>query len=298
MIGGDMSSRPSILLVDDDEGICRTLTLVLGKKGYETEIAKTGREALNRAKKRFFHVVLLDLKLPDMQGLSLLGPLKQQNADLATIVITGNASLETAIQAVNGGVAGYITKPLDMDEALAIVGESLEKQRLIAELKRLSLSDDLTGLLNRRAFMRIAQHQLKVANRTKKRLLLLFADFDQLKKVNDAFGHPEGNKALIEVASLLKETFRESDIIARIGGDEFVVLATNTNKGSAEVLSHRLQQALDARNEESDRGYRLSISAGTAEYDPANLSTLDELLHRADQQMYEQKKAKQAKLLA
>lgn len=289
-LGGYMIARHSILIVDDDESICRTLALVLGKKGYETEIARTGRDALNKAKKRFFHVVLLDLKLPGMQGLSLLAPLKKQHPDLATIVITGYASLETAVQAVNEGAAGYITKPLDMDETLTIIGEALEKQRLIAELRRLSLSDDLTGLLNRRAFMRIAQHQLKVARRTKRRLLLLFADFDHLKKVNDAFGHPEGDKALVEVADSLKTTFRESDIIARIGGDEFVVLVTGAEEGSAEILVHRLRENLDTHNLKVEPSYKLSISVGIARYDPENPCEIDELLHQADAAMYEQKR--------
>jgi len=289
-LGGYMTARHSILIVDDDESICRTLALVLGKKGYETEIARTGRDALNKAKKRFFHVVLLDLKLPGMQGLSLLAPLKKQHPDLATIVITGYASLETAVQAVNEGAAGYITKPLDMDETLTIIGEALEKQRLIAELRRLSLSDDLTGLLNRRAFMRIAQHQLKVARRTKRRLLLLFADFDHLKKVNDAFGHPEGDKALVEVADSLKTTFRESDIIARIGGDEFVVLVTGAEEDSAEILVHRLRENLDTHNLKVEPSYKLSISVGIARYDPENPCEIDELLHQADAAMYEQKR--------
>lgn len=289
-LGGYMTARHSILIVDDDESICRTLALVLGKKGYETEIARTGRDALNKAKKRFFHVVLLDLKLPGMQGLSLLAPLKKQHPDVATIVITGYASLETAVQAVNEGAAGYITKPLDMDETLTIIGEALEKQRLIAELRRLSLSDDLTGLLNRRAFMRIAQHQLKVARRTKRRLLLLFADFDHLKKVNDAFGHPEGDKALVEVADSLKTTFRESDIIARIGGDEFVALVTGAEEDCAEILVHRLRENLDTHNLKVEPSYKLSISVGIAHYDPENPCEIDELLHQADAAMYEQKR--------
>lgn len=293
-LGGYMIARHSILIVDDDESICRTLALVLGKKGYETEIARTGRDALNKAKKRFFHVVLLDLKLPGMQGLSLLAPLKKQHPDLATIVITGYASLETAVQAVNEGAAGYITKPLDMDETLTIIGEALEKQRLIAELRRLSLSDELTGLLNRRGFIRMAQHQLKLANRTKRQVLLLFADFDRLKQINDALGHRDGDRALIEFANVLTKTFRESDIIARIGGDEFVVLAVEAGEDRAETLLHRFWEKLDAHNAQGEQHYKLSISVGIAHYDPERPCSIEELLHRADAAMYEQKKAEQA----
>ena len=121
------------------------------------------------------------------------------------------------------------------------------------------------------------------------RMALLFADFDQLKWVNDTLGHPEGDRALIEIANVLKETFRESDIIARLGGDEFVVLAMESDGTPAEILTTRLQENLEARNANGDRHYKLSLSVGTARYDPERPCSIDELLTRADRLMYEQK---------
>lgn len=131
-----MYEKQSILIVDDDKSTCRSLELIFSKKGYESKTAGTGREALEKAQERFFNLALLDIKLPDMQGADLIAPLKKMHPDMVVIMITGYASLETAIQAVNDGASAYITKPLNMDEVLAIVREALEKQRLVEEKLR------------------------------------------------------------------------------------------------------------------------------------------------------------------
>jgi len=131
--------KKSILIVDDDESTWRSLALIFGKKGYETETAETGQEAIEKAQGRFFNVVLLDIRLPDMEGVDLLVPLKEMHPDMALIIVTGYASLKTAVQALNRGASGYITKPLDMDEVLFKVRDVLEKQRLTMENRRLYL---------------------------------------------------------------------------------------------------------------------------------------------------------------
>jgi diguanylate cyclase (GGDEF)-like protein/PAS domain S-box-containing protein len=179
------------------------------------------------------------------------------------------------------------------DELIGIVAvytDITERVRMEETLRALALIDDLTSLYNRRGFSTLGQQQLKAANRTKRRMVLLFADLDGLKQINDAFGHPEGDRALIEVANALRETFRESDIVARIGGDEFVVLAIETNGSPAEVLATRLQEDLKARNAREDRHYKLSLSMGLARYDPEHPCSIDELLAQADRAMYEQKR--------
>ena len=132
-----MNEKDSVLIVDDDESICRSLRLIFEKKGYETETAGTGREAIEKARRGFFNLALLDIKLPDVEGIELLAPLKEMHPDIALIIITGYASLETAVRVLNEGALAYITKPLNMDEVLATVREALEKQRLVIENRRL-----------------------------------------------------------------------------------------------------------------------------------------------------------------
>ena len=132
-----MNQKASILIVDDDEGIRKSLALIVKSKKYGVGMAGTGQEALEKARSEDINVALVDLKLPDMEGVNLIAPLKELHPELAVIMITGFASVETAIQALNKGASAYITKPLNMDELCAKVEEALEKQRLLAENKRL-----------------------------------------------------------------------------------------------------------------------------------------------------------------
>ena len=131
-----VSKRPRILIVDDDEGTRRSLALILSKKGYETETAGTGREALDKAWERAFNLALLDIRLPDMEGVDLIAHLKATHPDMAVIMITGHASVKTAVQALDEGALAYITKPLDVDRALAVIKDALDKQRLLREKLR------------------------------------------------------------------------------------------------------------------------------------------------------------------
>lgn len=171
--------------------------------------------------------------------------------------------------------------------------QTLQREKAEEELLRLSITDQLTGLHNRRGFLSLAEQQLRLSYRTKNRILFFFADLDGLKGINDTLGHKEGDNALIEVAVVLKETFRASDIIARMGGDEFAVLAIDTPEVNSEILTGRVQSLIDAHNNQENRKYKLSISLGCSFYDPENPSSIDELLIQADQLMYERKRRRQ-----
>jgi diguanylate cyclase (GGDEF)-like protein/PAS domain S-box-containing protein len=167
-----------------------------------------------------------------------------------------------------------------------------ERKRAEETLRSLSLTDDLTGLYNRRGFMTLAEQQWKLAKRLNSRMLLLFADIDDLKTINDTRGHQEGDQALMETANLLKEAFRESDIIARVGGDEFVVLTMGAPEENVEVITTRLQTKLAARNAQGDLPFQLEISTGAACYDPENPYSIEEMLAQTDGLMYAQKRGK------
>ena len=132
-----MEEKAQILIVDDDESTRKSLSLIFKKKGYETHTAGTGKEALAAAKGKLFNAALLDIRLPDILGIELIKPLRQIHPDIAIIMATGFASLDTAVLALNEGAVGYITKPLNMDEVLAKVADVLEKQRLVQENRRL-----------------------------------------------------------------------------------------------------------------------------------------------------------------
>ena len=175
--------------------------------------------------------------------------------------------------------------------------QTLLREKLEEELLSLSITDPLTGLHNRRGFLSLAEQQLKLSDRNKRGVQLYFADLDGLKWINDTLGHEEGDKALIEAATVFKETFRTSDIIARLGGDEYAALAVDITEANSEIFTARLQSLIDTRNNQENRRYRLSISVGCSYYDPENPCSLDELMASADKLMYEQKQNKKGLLL-
>ncbi|MCJ7739340.1 MAG: response regulator, partial [Anaerolineae bacterium] len=132
-----MSEKSRILIVDDDDSTRRTLRMIFGREGYETTEAATGREALTVAGRQPADLVLLDIRLPDMEGVELLAPLKALDPDMVVMIVTGNASLDSALQALNQGALAYFTKPLDVEALLTRITGSLERQRLVRENRRL-----------------------------------------------------------------------------------------------------------------------------------------------------------------
>lgn len=162
------------------------------------------------------------------------------------------------------------------------------------QLKSLSQKDELTGLYNRRGFLALASQNLSLAVRMRKNGVLIYADLDGLKKVNDTFGHDEGDAAIKAAASVLKYTFRHVDIIARIGGDEFTVLVIDTAEDYIQVLKERLKKNIDTFNDAVSKPYQLSISLGWTNFNYQDDVTLDTLMNLADSMLYTDKRQKKA----
>jgi diguanylate cyclase (GGDEF)-like protein/PAS domain S-box-containing protein len=179
-------------------------------------------------------------------------------------------------------------------EAVTIVSKDITSRKDMEEkLRTLSLSDELTGIYNRRGFFAMAEQQLKLANREKRGIFIVCVDLDYLKIINDELGHQAGDDALIETAKVLKKTFRESDIVARVGGDEFVVLAQETSETNLTTIKNRLKENLNAHNTDKKKTYELSLSMGITRYNPDQPCSIDDLVSKADKLMYEEKKQKQ-----
>lgn len=177
--------------------------------------------------------------------------------------------------------------------ASKLVAGIIERKQMEVKLHDISIGDELTGLLNRRGFTALAQKQLDLAARNESRMTMFYIDVDGLKAVNDKYGHKAGDQVIIDMATILKVTFRTSDVIARMGGDEFVVFGTSDSElGSDIALAGRMKENLKIYNEKTQYPYGLSCSVGTAYYDPQSLESLDEILSRADTVMYEEKRKK------
>ncbi len=191
----------------------------------------------------------------------------------------GTLPLEISISSVDGG--GLVQ----------VVRDITERKKLEETLRNSSLKDDLTGLFNRRGLLKQAAPYFDFARRQKENLLLLFIDLDGMKRINDEFGHNEGDNALINTAEILNRSFRSSDIIARLGGDEFTVLVTDLNASKEEAIA-RLNENLKEYNASETRGHKLAFSIGVATLEPERMTCFEELLEQADQAMYEQKRMK------
>ncbi len=191
----------------------------------------------------------------------------------------------------------YKTTPIIEDGkiigAVATFSDITERKRLEAKLYDASITDELTGLLNRRGFFIMSDKLINMADRGNHDLFLLYIDFDNMKLINDKFGHTTGDQAIVETAGLLRDTFRRADVIGRLGGDEFVVLNMDkVGESNEQSVLKRLDAKIKKANNKEGRDYKIALSIGIARYDHDHPSTIDELLSRADKSMYETKKQK------
>ena len=188
-----------------------------------------------------------------------------------------------------------MTRVGDQKELVLFIHDITERKKAEEHLRHLSLTDELTGLFNRRGFITLGEKQLQAACRNRWGLFLLFADLDDLKVINDRHGHKAGDEALIETAAILNRTFRAADLIARVGGDEFVVMFSDRRgKRNEETVLARLEKNLEKRNSGKNKRFPLELSCGTVRYDHDKPCSLTELMHRADELMYRKKKERKA----
>jgi diguanylate cyclase (GGDEF)-like protein len=207
------------------------------------------------------------------------------------------ANLLRDVRTESHGTLPSDTRSQPVSELLMRAVRCAAKQYMLqAELGNLALTDELTGLYNRRGFMALAERQLKIGRRSGRGMLLFVMDVDRLKQINDSFGHFEGDRALKRTAEVLEETFRDSDVLARLGGDEFAVLAIEAAGHSEATIKTRLFECLKSISAEESR-YEISLSSGLARFDPGSRTSIGELMAKADQAMYEQKRRRSRPLL-
>lgn len=283
------------MIVEDDPEFATMLRVILTEAHvgqFDPAIVRSLEEAVTQLKKSEFDILLLDLFLPDSEGHKTFLKILEQIPDTPIVVVTGLDDRAVAIQCVREGAQDYLVKgDLDVNQLVRSLLYAIERHRTRSMLQNLSLSDELTGLLNRRGFLSLAPKHVKIAERANWELLVFFIDLDELKAINDNYGHPEGDKALRTVATVLRETFRTSDVVARIGGDEFIVLAINASDASIDTITARLQENVERCNHNGTQ-YRVSISYGVARFNPQEQATLHEMIAQADRALYANKVSK------
>jgi two-component system cell cycle response regulator len=291
-----------VLVIEDNPSDRRMLQELLAdvkSVNLDLEFAENLSEGLERLSASNVDAILLDLCLPDSQGMETFFQIRPHVNNSPILLLTGSTDEDLAIQAVREGAQDYLVKgQVDGHLLVRAINHAIERQRLLAQLEqaresaqRLTLIDDLTGLYNRRGFFRLSEQQWKLADRRKTKLILIYCDLDNLKAINDNQGHRVGDRALVQIAQLLKSTFRESDIIARMGGDEFSILAIEAETDGRKMID-RLDSKLEALPSSQEFYQPLSLSSGFAHYDPYDPRTIDDVLAEADSRMYEQKQQK------
>lgn len=289
------SEEIQILLVEGNPTDARRLVRML-RAGGAARFRLRRAHKLCQAKRHLQNgradVALLDLCLPDARGLDVVLEAQRTAPNVPLVALSATADEALAAQALQLGAQDFLVKselnPSQLTRALSF---AIARQQAQLQLRSLSLLDELTGLHNRRGFISLAEQSLKLTSRQSVRSSLIFIDVDNLKYINDNFGHREGDYALQQIASLLRECFRESDIIGRLGGDEFCILLSHTGETGDHLVRKRLFQLIGRSNENSRRFYALSVSLGIVEV--AGPHDLEQQISRADALMYEHKRAKQ-----
>jgi diguanylate cyclase (GGDEF)-like protein len=284
-----------ILLVGETQDACRIRRLLDPEDSSQFHIAHV--MDLDLAAERLSNdpadVLLLDLGSKQKQGRAYVQAARAAAPDTPMVILAESEDELLAAEALRQGAQDFLPREhADHFSLVRALRYSIERHRLQRNLQNLSLIDDLTGLYNRRGFLALAEQHLRMIQR-KGAALLIYLDLDDLKLINDSYGHLEGNRALVVTANVLRACFRQSDILARLGGDEFCVLMTDAAQDSAQQVRKRLQQRAEFVNALSSWKFRLSLSVGIADVPVVHQPSLDQLLRIADAHMYEEKREKQ-----
>ncbi len=284
-----------VLMIEDDTDYAMVLQSRLRsdvKYRFSPIHVHTLEEGLRELGTRQVDLVLLDLHLPDSQGMEAFSRVRARSPLVPVVILSGMDDETVALDALKAGAQDYIIKgQVDGKFLTRILNYNLERSRLQMELQRLSLVDPLTGLYNRRGFTTLAAQHLKLASRSKRGFGIFSIDVDGLKKVNDRDGHAAGDRLLAAVAGVLTSAFRGSDIVARMGGDEFAVMAMDLQKEHMILLEARLADRLRQHNAGLPPDQAAGFSTGAVYFDPAGPATLEGLLDHADRLMYEKKRS-------
>jgi two-component system, cell cycle response regulator len=297
----DATARDFKVLVADDSRIYRKLVEdTLSEKQYALLFAKSGREAIDLFSEHQPSLVITDWMMPDLSGIELCEHIRNHSRQTYTylIILTGITEKNKLVKGLAAGADDFLTKPFHSEELLARVGVGrriVELHRQLAAknllLEELARTDSLTGLPNRRAIEDWATRQLSGAARYGFSFLVVLADLDHFKSVNDTHGHDAGDRVLKKFAEILKANSRRSDICGRIGGEEFLFILTHTTQENARIVIERIRAELEATKFDFDGGsLTVTASFGLAGFEGTQTADFNRLVAQADVALYAAKR--------
>jgi diguanylate cyclase (GGDEF)-like protein len=295
----DESKAPSrLLVIDDDEDVRLLLKDLLEEADYEVHSASCGEEALRMIRMSTYDIIVTDLRLTGMHGLEVIKEVKAIDAGIDVVVMTGYASVNSAVESMKAGAVDYITKPFNSDQIRMVVKKNLERrefQRLAQErefYKVLSSIDGLTELYNYRYLHQYLKIELEREKRYKRHLSLVMLDIDDFKNYNDQYGHLVGDMVLKRLATILKNATRGCDVLCRYGGEEFAVVLPETNKEEAIIVCERIRRSIERTDMIDEKGNEVGnirATLGLASF-PIDADNKDDLIENADRALYQGKK--------
>jgi len=299
-------AKAKILFVEDSKTQAKAIKDFLLRMGYEVIWVEDGKSAINIAKSQSLDIILLDLILPDINGDEVCRWLKlnQSTRGVPIIMLTVKSSIPDKVTGLEAGADDYVPKPFDEIElnariyaclrTKALQDELRQKNRQLEELlekvELLAITDPLTELYNRRRFETALENEFKRTQRYKSPLACLMLDIDYFKKINDEYGHQVGDSVLQEIAKIIKKTFREIDIAARWGGEEFVVLLPQTQQDAAIQSASRILEKISNHRFLRIPDKKITVSIGIASVPNSSVDTGEKLVNASDLAMYEAKK--------
>jgi diguanylate cyclase (GGDEF)-like protein len=268
--------------------------------GLDVHQAANGQEAIDAVNEREFDALVLDLYMPEHTGLEVIDAARKVDPDVQALILTGSASVETAVEALRAGVYDYLTKPLESMTSFELaLSRALERRylvkenkRLFEEIQRLAVTDALTGLYNRHKLQDSLETEVERAKRYSRPLSIIMIDMDKLKALNDTYGHAAGDVALKLVAKSIQRSIRKVDLGTRFGGDEFIVLLPEADRDEAAAVAKRIREAISAVEFESGK---LSVSMGVVQWH-SGFETSKDFVDAADEAMYLAKRSEGERL--
>jgi len=299
IITPEHAARTTILVVDDDPMIRDVLVESIELVGYKVDFCGDGAEALEKNAEHNYDIIITDMRLPGLDGLSLIRRLKSGTSDTDVIVITGYGTIENAVECMKAGAADYLIKPFTMDQIHIAVNKAVEHRELRRRARErefymeLSYVDALTGINNRRFLDESLESEIQKAARHGTSVVLLMLDIDDFKVYNDRNGHQKGDQALARLGRLFKSVCRSYDIVTRYGGEEFAIVFPRADKSNAVELSGRIiKEVRETAFEGEDLlpSGSLTVSIGVAAF-PEHARDAAGLIRCADQALYAAKRA-------
>jgi len=261
--------KGKVLIVDDAPDTLEIIQKLLHYEGYDVAMASTGEEGVKKVEEEKPEVVLMDINLPGIDGTEALRRIRIINPLQCVIMLTAFATVDNAVRALKEGASDFVKKPFENEHLIHIVNQCLEKyktlkekEKLEEEVRRLSVTDDLTSLYNHRHFFKTLGAELVRLKRQKTSLSLLMFDLDNFKNYNDRYGHLEGDKVLKNVGEIVKHSIRYNvDSGYRYGGDEFAVLLIGAAMDQAMTIAERIRSSI-----EQTAFQNITVSIGLSEY--------------------------------